>query len=651
MFLFGPPNIEKMKARRDVKALIQALGYKKDYMIRDAAAKSLGELGDPRAVQPLIAALRDESLLVRCTAAQALGWIGDPRAAGALITALDDSVIDVQEYAAEALVKIGSPAVDALIAALSTSQGSVKEHVAKILGMIGDIRAAEPLIAALKAQSSSVRRAAAIALGKIGDPCAVDPLIFVLDDQHGEVARAAANALKRIGDPRGIEHVNAWDAPRIAKMAEKREAKRLRDLVDDYVRSLDSIVISDWKDSGDLIQEGDTIIPFIVRKLRSLIKTGDYTNLQHATCLFDVLGRINTPAAVEAAWEFVSTPSRNRQYDTLIRRSAIECIVYMRDLEPARDYIQEIVSKYLAMVPDNEELSAWIRDVTGYERMEQTATGQKVESGLPKEESVMLGDSEQERPLYLPNKLYSGIRFGSGGVGCGLEEGVYGPCFYKTSDGGETWQKVDIDGLVTAVYFINLDTGWACVRDYNNGNSFVVKTSDGGATWIESKSLTDYQLESIFFVDNNHGWVVGWGGKIFATTNGGMRWVAQRSGVKTPLWGVHFIDTQTGCAVGEEGVILRTTNGGQTWSFVESGTAAWLRVVFFTDCLYGWAVGKAILATKDGGITWSKCPTGWGKVNSLISAYFANRRSGWAATRYELIITEDGGLTWKATGE
>jgi len=264
MFLFGPPNIEKMKARRDVKALIQALGYKKDYMIRDAAAKSLGELGDPRAVQPLIAALRDESLLVRCTAAQALGWIGDPRAAGALITALDDSVIDVQEYAAEALVKIGSPAVDALIAALSTSQGSVKEHVAKILGMIGDIRAAEPLIAALKAQSSSVRRAAAIALGKIGDPCAVDPLIFVLDDQHGEVARAAANALKRIGDPRGIEHVNAWDAPRIAKMAEKKEAKRLREQIAESSREPQARTVADVLGYGSHVKGVDQLRSMVV---------------------------------------------------------------------------------------------------------------------------------------------------------------------------------------------------------------------------------------------------------------------------------------------------------------------------------------------------------------------------------------------------
>ncbi|HVP96787.1 HEAT repeat domain-containing protein [Methanoregula sp.] len=44
------------------------------------AAESLGRLGDPGAVQPLIDTLWDDDARVRLKAAWALGMLGDPRA-------------------------------------------------------------------------------------------------------------------------------------------------------------------------------------------------------------------------------------------------------------------------------------------------------------------------------------------------------------------------------------------------------------------------------------------------------------------------------------------------------------------------------------------------------------------------------------------
>ena len=38
MPLFGPPDIEKLKTRRDVQGLIKALEYKKDITISQQAA-------------------------------------------------------------------------------------------------------------------------------------------------------------------------------------------------------------------------------------------------------------------------------------------------------------------------------------------------------------------------------------------------------------------------------------------------------------------------------------------------------------------------------------------------------------------------------------------------------------------------------------
>jgi hypothetical protein len=56
---------------------ISRLGHE-DRQIRRAAVRELGELGDARAVQPLIAALRDENWNVHRAATRALGRLGDP---------------------------------------------------------------------------------------------------------------------------------------------------------------------------------------------------------------------------------------------------------------------------------------------------------------------------------------------------------------------------------------------------------------------------------------------------------------------------------------------------------------------------------------------------------------------------------------------
>ena len=90
MNIFGTfkPNVEKMKAKKDVKGLIKALKYndkKNEYsevfFIRHQAVKALGEVGDARAIEPLVETMRDDSdKLLGSEAAEALGAIGDKRA-------------------------------------------------------------------------------------------------------------------------------------------------------------------------------------------------------------------------------------------------------------------------------------------------------------------------------------------------------------------------------------------------------------------------------------------------------------------------------------------------------------------------------------------------------------------------------------------
>ena len=80
MRLFGSPNVTRLAAKKDVKGLIEALDYKKDPGVRGSASIALGQIGDARAVEPLIVALKDKKLDVRTRAARALVQIGDARA-------------------------------------------------------------------------------------------------------------------------------------------------------------------------------------------------------------------------------------------------------------------------------------------------------------------------------------------------------------------------------------------------------------------------------------------------------------------------------------------------------------------------------------------------------------------------------------------
>jgi HEAT repeat protein len=222
-----------------VEPLIAAL-KDKDWSSRERAVVALGEIGDARAVEPLIAAHQmkagsfDASIIHL-----ALGEIGDARAveplianmkisssypypgrdwaysflkkisyarvAEPLIDALNskDDFVPVDE--AIALGKIGSPAVEPLIAALNDESWFIQSSAILALGEIGDARAVEPLIAALNDQDRRIRYRAAKALGEIGDARAVEPLIAALNDQDRSVREGLTEALGEIGDARAAE--------------------------------------------------------------------------------------------------------------------------------------------------------------------------------------------------------------------------------------------------------------------------------------------------------------------------------------------------------------------------------------------------------------------------------------------------------------
>jgi photosystem II stability/assembly factor-like uncharacterized protein len=98
----------------------------------------------------------------------------------------------------------------------------------------------------------------------------------------------------------------------------------------------------------------------------------------------------------------------------------------------------------------------------------------------------------------------------------------------------------------------------------------ILRTTNGGASWITQTSGTMEHLNEVCFSDVNTGTVVG--GEtalgtsiILRTTNGGENWISQSSVTNKRLSDVSFTDANTGTVVGDNGIILRTTNGGVTF--------------------------------------------------------------------------------------
>ena len=83
-------------------------------------------------------------------------------------------------------------------------------------------------------------------------------------------------------------------------------------------------------------------------------------------------------------------------------------------------------------------------------------------------------------------------------------------------------------------------------------------------SWISQNSGTTSSLDGVYFVDENNGWIAGWGGIILHTTNGGDTWGLQNTPV-TSLSCIFFTNPQNGWSSGLGGDVVHTTNGGETW--------------------------------------------------------------------------------------
>ncbi|MCJ7586234.1 MAG: hypothetical protein MUO30_15935 [Anaerolineales bacterium] len=140
------------------------------------------------------------------------------------------------------------------------------------------------------------------------------------------------------------------------------------------------------------------------------------------------------------------------------------------------------------------------------------------------------------------------------------------PHIFRTSDGGGTWERIDLPTPATEPTFYEK---WAC-------GTYSPNTFSAQSVVVAMKCLNvdDFKTEKDY---------------VYSTTDGGSTWQAYLLPDTYKMGeGLLFLNPQTGLALGRK--IFRTDNGGQTWML--AGEVFWDGQFIYMDIGHGWAVAR-----------------------------------------------------------
>jgi len=237
-----------------------------------------------------------------------------------------------------------------------------------------------------------------------------------------------------------------------------------------------------------------------------------------------------------------------------------------------------------------------------------------------------------------------------------------------SENGGKTWQRVDSGTRhhLISVCYADRQNVWA-VGDYGT----IIHSADGGKTW-EDRSLStwkrevldqflrpeenpDLVLNKVYFIDAQHGWIIGEFAHILYTADGGLTWSPRENFLdevppNTYLFDIKFRDLNHGWIVGLAGSALYTEDGGQSWHKVTSNTIQNIFSIGIGQAgvfAFG-SVGTALKYSANPADGWDLLK-GVETINWLRGTAFSdNGQVGWVVGGSGTIFkTEDGGRSWR----
>jgi hypothetical protein len=204
----------------------------------------------------------------------------------------------------------------------------------------------------------------------------------------------------------------------------------------------------------------------------------------------------------------------------------------------------------------------------------------------------------------------------------------------KTVDGGATWSEMPLDSIpntgqqeidILDMEWFDEDHGIIMSGPWGGGS----ETFDGGVNWdyLLLANSGFCQTSALFFFDEDNGFAGGAGcfeghiidrfsGGVWSTTNDPNDWDSQN-------WvsSIEFKDAMNGLAGTVNGTVLRTTDGGQNWDTIPNlaGDSAVTDFIFYPDgtirATHQNNVEYGVMISTDGGLT-------WGFDNDLASFFY-----------------------------
>lgn len=279
----------------------------------------------------------------------------------------------------------------------------------------------------------------------------------------------------------------------------------------------------------------------------------------------------------------------------------------------------------------------------------------------------------QVYPKIRPTKV---ISFVDNLNGFGLGQLSDSGALLYTPDGGDTWENIHSfteDYNPSMISFISRDTGWVLAGQKESAKTVIFKTSDGGKTWTTLdggiSQIEAYLMDYIRFFDQNSGLLISTKADstdYYQTKDGGRTWqITELKSEKGSINQFSFVSGKQGWGtsspMGDNVVSLKKMKDGSAWELLKRiGTNTHSYGIEFISEDKGWMLieepaykpdsRKKLLITADGGQTWSShlFPKGFEleTIESQIPMQFTDDWHGWILTRYGLLKTEDGGITW-----
>jgi len=226
----------------------------------------------------------------------------------------------------------------------------------------------------------------------------------------------------------------------------------------------------------------------------------------------------------------------------------------------------------------------------------------------------------------------------------------YGTYILKTTNGGLNWSSEYLrigEAYVNSLYFLDSLTGFAVGYP-----QIFHRTTDGGISWskvnLDSSVAAGYPPISIKFYSPQYGFACGGvrdiKGVVWRTTNSGLNWKTVVDTLTSePLFDLHIFDSLHVIAIGGDPEFgtsqVVTTDGGETWEYTALGVFYFPFSIGFRSDVEGWVpMGeqRKFLYTSNSGANWTETTTP--DSMDVLRVCFPDSSHGFGIGRYGTIV-------------